>query len=75
MANVNKLKKLLEEKEITYEILSDRLNIDCSILRKKLDSDNVCFTVEEADVIVKMLELNVETATEIFFPKCIINEI
>ncbi len=74
MADVNKLRKVMKEKNITYETLSDKLKIRPEILDKKLGGTGGIFTVGEAEQIVKILGLTAETATEIFFADCIVNE-
>ncbi len=67
MANINKLKCIMKEKNITQQMLSDKLNIELAMLERKLNTEESSFTVGEADVIVKMLHLDAETASEIFF--------
>ncbi len=66
MININKLKEIMEEKNITQQMLLDKLDIDASTLDRKLNTGEDYFTIGEADAIVKMLDLNAEIATEIF---------
>ncbi len=67
MCNASKLIKIIKEKNITLQMLSDKLGIDSVTLGKKLNTEEGYFTVGEADAIVKILGLDAETATEIFF--------
>lgn len=67
MVNVNKLKGLLVEKGLNVEFLAEKIDVDRSTLYRRLTENGSTFTINEADKIVKVLDLTCEEATSIFF--------
>lgn len=66
MVNKQKLKAVIVEKNTTQELLANELNIDRSTFSRKM-SEKGKFSVEEANEIVKSLELTKDEALAIFF--------
>ncbi|GAB6651772.1 hypothetical protein BOVMAS18_18220 [Streptococcus uberis] len=66
MVNKQKLKAVIIEKNTTQELLANELNIDRSTFSRKM-SEKGKFSVEEANEIVKSLELTKDEALAIFF--------
>lgn len=67
MVNVNKLKGVIVEKQVSVKELSESLGIDESTFYRKLRSGGDPFTIGEADKVAKFLNLTKEEATAIFF--------
>lgn len=67
MVNINKLKGKIVENGLTTEKLADLIGIDRSTLYRKINGNGESFTIKEADLIVKKLNLNLEEANAIFF--------
>ena len=67
MVNINKLKGKIVEKEMTVEKLAEKIGVDRSTLYRKLNSAGELFTIKEANLICKTLELKGEEAAAIFF--------
>lgn len=66
MVNKQKLKAIIVEKNLTQEWLANELNINRTTFSRKM-SENGKFTVEEANGIVKALDLTKDEAVAIFF--------
>lgn len=66
MVNKQKLKAVIVEKNLTQEWLAHELNINRTTFSRKM-SEHGKFTVEEANEIVKALELTKDEAIAIFF--------
>lgn len=67
MVNVNKLKGKIIEKGKSVDCIAREIGIDKSTLYRKLSLFGEQITIKEADVIVKVLELNKDEAVSIFF--------
>ena len=67
MVNVNKLRGIMKEKQISVECLADKGGIACSTLYRRLNDGGETFTIKEVAKIVEVLELDIETAMAVFF--------
>jgi DNA-binding Xre family transcriptional regulator len=67
MVNINKLKGKIVEKELSVEKLAEKIGIDRSTLYRKMSNNGETFTIKEANLICKVLELNIQEASNIFF--------
>lgn len=67
MVNVNKLKGKIVERGMNVSELSSKIGIDRTTLYRKINSDGRNFTIEEADLISKELNLSCEEVNAIFF--------
>jgi len=67
MVNVDKLKGKIVEKRSSVEELSKVLGMDRSTLYRRFSNAGSEFTIREADLIAKALELSGEEAYAIFF--------
>jgi len=65
--NVNKLKGKIVENEMNVSELAKEMHIDRATLYRKLNSKGESFTIKEANLIVKILNLSVQEAMDIFF--------
>ncbi len=71
MVNINKLKGKIVENGLTIEKLADNIGIDRSTLYRKINNNGETFTIKEADLIVKALNLTAEEAKAIFFSQIV----
>lgn len=71
MVNINKLKGKIVENGLTTEKLADDIGIDRSTLYRKINNNGETFTIKEADLIVKALNLTAEEAKAIFFSQLV----
>lgn len=67
MVNVHKLKGKMVEKQISAGELAHKLEIDRSTFYRKLSQNGESFTIREANLICRILDLSCEEATAIFF--------
>lgn len=67
MVNVNKLKGKIVECGLTVSQLAEKINVDRATLYRKLNSEGKNFTIEEADLIARILELSYKEVNSIFF--------
>ncbi len=67
MVNINKLKGKIVENGLTVEALAEKLGVDRSTLYRKLSAEGETFTIKDANMICKALDLNIQEATAIFF--------
>lgn len=67
MVNMNRLKGKMVEKEVTIELLAERLGISRSTLYRKLSNNGDTLFVKEANEIVDTLGLTSDEAMSIFF--------
>ena len=67
MVNVQKLRGKMTECGITVEGLADIMGMDRATLYRRLERKGENFTIKEADIIAKALNLDVEEANAIFF--------
>lgn len=67
MVNVQKLKGKMIECGITVGKLADIMGMDRATLYRRLERKGENFTIKEADIIAKTLNLNIEEANAIFF--------
>lgn len=67
MVNVNKLKGKIVECNMNVEILASKIGLDKSTLYRKLNSNGENFTIKEADLISKALDLTYSEVNAIFF--------
>lgn len=67
MVNVKKLRGKMMEHGISVEELASIMNIDKATLYRRLERNGESFTIKEADVITKALNLNADEASAIFF--------
>lgn len=66
------LKEKIVEKNLTPEVLADKLGIDRATFYKKINK-RIPFSIEEADFLVNVLSLTGIEATMIFFPDSSVN--
>jgi DNA-binding phage protein len=71
MVNINKLKGKIVENGLNTEKLADNIGIDRSTLYRKINNNGETFTIKEADLIVKALNLTAEEAKAIFFSQLV----
>lgn len=67
MVNVKLLKETMKEKEVSNEILAEKIGIDKSTFYRKIKEDSKSFNVNEAYDICKALNLTGDQAIKIFF--------
>lgn len=67
MVNIDKLRGAMRERKISVEELAAKIGIDHSTLYRRLSDGGDSFTIKEVTKIVKILDLNADTATAIFF--------
>jgi DNA-binding XRE family transcriptional regulator len=67
MVNVNKLKGKIVECGLNIEELSSKIGINKTTFYRKMSSDGKYFTIEEADLISKELNLTYDEVNSIFF--------
>ena len=67
MVNVPKLRGKMVEREMNANDLADRIKIDKATFYRKLKQNGETFTVKEADLISKELNLCADEAMSIFF--------
>lgn len=67
MVNINKLKGKIVENELTIEELAELIGVNRSTLYRKMNNDGETITIKEANLICKVLNLDSEEATAIFF--------
>lgn len=67
MVNINKLKGKIVERGLTVEKLAEKIGVDRSTLYRKLAASGEPFTVKEANLICRALELDGQEAMAIFF--------
>lgn len=67
MVNINKLRGAIAENATNVEKLADQIGVDSSTLYRKMSGDGGKFTIKEADLISKALQLTADQATAIFF--------
>lgn len=67
MANMQKLKGKIVERNFTRERLAEQANIGFSTLNKKINTGKG-WTIEEVGKLVSMLDLSSDEAVEIFLP-------
>ena len=69
MLNVNMLKGKLVEKGITVSEIAKQLNINQSTFYRKMKNNS--FRISETDVIVNVLQLSADEASNIFFSQIV----
>lgn len=67
VVNMNRLKGKMVEKDVTTELLAERLGISRSTLYRKLSNNGDTLFVREANEIVNALGLTSDEAMAIFF--------
>lgn len=67
LADVNKLRGKMVEKGISVVELSGKIGIDKTTFYRKINEDGENFTIREAKMIIRELELNKEESIAIFF--------
>lgn len=67
MVNVNKLRGKIVECGKTVEELATAMDVAPSTFYRKLQSNGESFTIREADIIARFLNLDAEEASAIFF--------
>lgn len=67
MVNINKLKGKMVECGMNVEKLSDKIGVDKSTLYRKLSTNGENFTIKEANLIAKELNLTYSEVNSIFF--------
>ena len=66
MANMEKLKRKMKQRGVTYSELSRKMDINRSTLYRKSASEGDCFSVREAVYIGRTLGLSLAETAEIF---------
>lgn len=67
MVNINKLKGKIVECGLNISELASKIGIDRATLYRKINSDGKNFTIEEADLISRELNLTYNEVNAIFF--------
>lgn len=67
MTNMNKLRGKIVEKGMTVGTLAKNIGVNRSTLYRKISTNGENFTIGEADLIVRALQLSCEEAVSIFF--------
>lgn len=67
MVNVNKLKAKFVENGINVETMAGKMGIDGATLYRRLSNNGENFTIGEADLIARILELSKDEVNAIFF--------
>ena len=67
MVNINKLKGKVVEQGMTIEELARKIGVNKSTLYRKIRNKGETFTIKEANLICKALNLSGQEATAIFF--------
>ena len=67
MVNINKLKGKIVENNLSIEKLADAIGLDRSTLYRKINNNGDSITIKEADIMVQVLNLTIEEASNIFF--------
>lgn len=67
MVNINKLRGKIVECGLNIEELARKIGIDRATLYRKINSNGKNFTIEEADLISKELNLTYDEVNSIFF--------
>lgn len=73
--DTNLLKDKIKEAGFTISSFADAVNIDRTTLYRRLNREGDDFTISEVNRIIKVLGLDAKTATLIFYPKILNNEI
>lgn len=66
MVNINKLKGKMVECGMNVEKLSDKIGVDKSTLYRKLSTNGENFTIKEANLIARELNLTYSEVNSIF---------
>ncbi len=67
MVNINKLKGKIVECGINVSELAAAIGVDRATIYRKMSSEGENFTIKEADLIAKKLNLNCDEVNAIFF--------
>ena len=67
MVNVNKLKGKIVERGLTVEKLAETVGVEKGTIYRKISNDGLSFTIGEANLICRALQLDGQEATAIFF--------
>ncbi len=67
MVNVDKLKGKIVERRLSVEDVAASIGLNVSTLYRRLNSGGGAFTIEEADKIATLLDLNADELNKIFF--------
>lgn len=67
MVNVDKLRGKMVERRMPVPILAKKMGIDTSTFYRKLGTGGETFSIKEVDAMVRELNLDRNTATDIFF--------
>lgn len=65
--NVNRLKGKIVEQGLNVATVAEKMGIDRTTLYRKLNNKGETLTIREAQNLVKILEINSDEATAIFF--------
>lgn len=71
MVNINKLKGKIVENDLTIEKLADIIGINRSTIYRKLNHEGETFTIKEANLIARALNLTAEEVNAIFFSQVV----
>ena len=69
--NVNLLKAKLVERGLNLTNLAEMIGIDRATMYRKLKDNGAGLLIGEVNSIVKVLNLTVKEASEIFFTQCV----
>ncbi len=67
MVNINKLKGKIVERGMNVTELAYKVNVDKATMYRKLNVNGESFTIKEADLIAKVLDLTLDEINSIFF--------
>lgn len=67
MVNINKLKGKIVERGLNISELAEKIGIDRATLYRKLGGNGESFSIRDADLISKALELSIDEVNAIFF--------
>ena len=67
MVNVDKLRGKIVEQRVSMRELAHELRLDRSTLYRRFSENGCTFTIVEADIIARKLNLSAQEASAIFF--------
>lgn len=67
MVNVDKLRGKIVEQRVSMRELAHELRLDRSTLYRRFSENGCTFTIAEADIIARKLNLSAQEASAIFF--------
>ena len=69
MVNVERLKKAMQDRNITIERASEHIGINPATFYRRINHNGEKFTVREVGLLSELLNMDSETLQDIFFDK------